>query len=686
MEFLQMTTQNHKFKLTLIGLVMQGMGLMAHASCGTQTSTDYVFSTNVTNSPTSCDLPTTVTSLTINSGAGLSTDSLITSYGVRLMSGNTGFNTFSNSGTLSAQYSLQVSSSAQGITNNAGGVITGTATVIEVNSGTTVTNFLNNGSITGTSYFNDALQNLGHIVSLENNGTMTAYDTAFVLGRSGIFNNGGQIDQITNNATIGSDTYGISNAGTITSITNNANGTISGGSNGIYNSNGTITTITNLGSITGTYGGIFNDLGGVITTLNNAQSGLTYVGLLPTYYKIIITSTSYGTLDGTGQSSGSTTFGISPLSTLRAGSFPNVLTGGFSPSGGLANGTASTGVVTGTQGGYDWTLTYNYSTLSWSLDLVQGTVTPTGPTAADTQESLTQAATALRSVFNQQTAVSNNSLNYDCTVFAENGVCVSGGGRFSTPNSITGERGSTLLVASYKALKNIRIGGFIDQNTFSTNTTGVSIDKSPMYGVFGVWNQNSDQTGYEVRLATNWSNQDITQTRNVVSTSEAGTGTASLKSQAISGVVSYAMPVTDSTWIASPYAGVRKTKVTRGSYTEGSAVTTPLTYSDLSQDITTALAGVRMNKKFTDNVYVTGSVGVEQNIGSSISTLDATGVTGLTAIDFSANYAKTRPVASVGASYSIDKNQRISLNAMYRKEAFQSSGSTTALLMYQVGL
>ena len=84
-----------------------------------------------------------------------------------------------------------------------------------------------------------------------------------------------------------------------------------------------------------------------------------------------------------------------------------------------------------------------------------------------------------------------------------------------------------------------------------------------------------------------------------------------------------------------------------------------------------------MRKKYGEELLVTASVGVEQNIGSNISTLDATGVTGLTATDFTANYAKTRPVASVGASYVIDKNQRISLSAMYRKEAFQSSSSTT---------
>ena len=531
-------------------------------------------------------------------------------------------------------------------------------------------------------------------ISVSNGGAIyeSFSDALTINGSSAVINNSGTIGTINNGGN-----YGITVTGDVTSLTNTSTGYIGGTSvstdsdYGIVNS-GTVVTITNMGAIVGLSYGIYNF--GTIGTLNNAQGvgntngALTYIGVLPTNYNIIITSTSnYGQLAVT-SGTGNTTFGISSLSTRGngiLGSYSSIITGLTNTQLGVT-GTS----VTGTSNGYGYTLTESVTTPTaevWDLTITSAPAPiVTGPSTADTQESLTQAATALRSVFNQQTAVINNSLNYDCMVFAENGLCVSGGGRFSTPNSITGERGSTLLVASYQALKNVRVGGFIDQNVSSTNSTGVSIDKSPMYGVFGVWNQNPNLMGYEVRLATNWSDQNITQTRNVVGTSEAGTGTASLKSQAISGVVSYAMPVTDSTWVASPYAGVRKTKVTRGSYTETSAVTTPLTYNDLSQDITTALAGVRMNKKFSDNVYVTGSVGVEQNMGSSISTLDATGVTGLTATDFNANYAKTRPVASAGASYSIDKNQRISLSAMYRKEAFQSSGSTTALLMYQVGL
>jgi uncharacterized protein YhjY with autotransporter beta-barrel domain len=596
-------------------------------------------------------------------------------------------NTISNSGTISASgtglsYGIYNYVAGSGvstigtITNTSGGTISGTAAGV-FNRNKIINTINNAGTISSTGIGSSAVWNSGGTISsLSNTNAITG--VAYGIQNAA----GSTISNLDNSGTItGTSTYGIYNLGTITTLSNTGSITGHSGSPAITNG-GTITDLTNTGNI---IGGISITGGGSIGTLSNSQgvrngSSLDYSGKLPNSYNVIINSVSnYGKLNGVGTASAPTTtmtFGVSSSSTLAAGTYTEVLAGVNRQ---WLNASSLSGTV-GTS--YSWSLIEESGNLTvWDL-----VFTPNGPSAADTQESLTQAATALRSVFNQQTAVSNNSLNYDCTVFAENGVCVSGGGRFSTPNSITGERGSTLLVASYKALKNIRIGGFIDQNTFSTNTTGVSIDKSPMYGVFGVWNQNPDLMGYEVRLATNWSNQDITQTRNVVGTSEAGTGTASLKSQAISGVVSYAMPVTDSTWLASPYAGVRKTKVTRGSYTEGSAVTTPLTYSDLSQDITTALAGVRMNKKFSDNVYVTGSVGVEQNIGSSISALDATGVTGLTAIDFSANYAKTRPVASAGASYSIDKNQRISLNAMYRKEAFQSSGSTTALLMYQVGL
>ena len=617
-----------------------------------------------------------------------------------------------NSGTInvtgdnSAGVNIGFSGVANSFTNTTSGVINvsgsnGSFGVADVNNQSSLT-LINNGQIILTNVIN------GAAVYAASNGTSISNTNQ--ISANGDGTHGIKIDT--------QSFVTITNSGNITTTGNSGNAIYSWGTStalfnsGLISSTGTSTdailndsswgspsfsTLTNIGTIKSSTGfGINNQ--GAISVLNNAQGAgntngpLTLTGNLPLAYNLIISSqTQYGKL--------SVSIPSGPMAFNIYGNTGTTLVSGVNASSvsafrylGVLQGFTNLTGITGTTGTYTGGYSYNLveETASpgiWDLVVTGGTPpAPTGPSAVDTQAALLQSASALRSVFNQQTAVVNNSLNYDCAVFAENGLCVSGGGRVATTNSITGERASTLLVAAYKALNNMRVGAYIDQNVPANNVTGISMDKSPMYGVFGVWNQRQDAIGYEVRLATAYSNQNITQTRNVVGTSEAGVGTTSLTTQATSAVVSYAMPVTDSTWIASPYVGIRKTKVTRGGYTETSAVTAPLTYSDLNQDITTAMAGVRTNKKLGDNFYVMGSVGVEQNVGSNISTLDATGVTGLTATDFSANYAKTRPVASVGASYAIAKDQRISLSAMYRKEAFQSSGSTTGMLMYQVGL
>lgn len=719
-----MAIHNRKFKLTLLGLVLQGIGLMAHATCGTQTGTDYTISTSITGSQTFCDLPSTATNFTITSGSGLSTDSNFTNYGVRLLSGNLVFNTFSNSGTLSATYPLVLNSPVQNIQNNTGALITGTSTVIQTSS--TVSSFINNGSITGTSFFSDAIQNPGHIFYFENNGTITSYDSSsFRWGRSGINNNGGQLDQVVNNGFIGSDTFGIKNAGTIGSLTNNVNGTITGGVSGnttgytspvgIFNDGGTITSIVNMGTIsaTGTNGthAIYNSGNGAeittitnwgtltgangytainnndglsnarIVTLNNAQNGLTYSGVLPTYYNIIITNSGYGTLNGTGQSAGSTMFGVSSLSTLRAGTFQNVLTGGFSPSGGLSNSGASTGTVTGSQGGYNWTLTYDGA--NWDLSLLLA-----GPSAADTQASLQATATRLQSIYTLQNASMVNGLTYDCTVFDKNGFCLSAGGRNTRVNVNGVDSSNGLLIGAYRVNPNTRVGAWVDQNLSGNTATGVALNNaSPMFGAYGVWNENASGEGFETKLAVGYGNRDMTVTRDVIGTSETGSGTTKLNTQGIAATLSYNIPV-DAQWVASPYFGVRHTKVRANGYTEAasSTVTAPLTYAALTQEASTASAGVKFTGRVTPEAGVFASAGLEQDFSSRAGTYSATGVAGLTDIVFNPDVKKTRTTAAVGAWYDVEKNQRIGFNAIYRTEPFRTVNTLSAMLTYTVGL
>jgi hypothetical protein len=549
-----------------------------------------------------------------------------------------------------------------------------------------VASIVNSGLITANtgSYHTIAIwlaNGTGVVDSIVNSGQIYMNNTGLSVA---IFNYvGNSITTLTNsgNISIFGQLYAIGNNSAITTLNNSGSIISSGNAHGISNNSGaTIGTINNTGTIfvpTSGYYGVLNNSGATVGTLNNSQGSastagvLTYSGVLPSNYNIIVnSSSSYGQLSATSVT-GSSTFGISS-GTITSKLYSRVMQG------------LTTSNVAATRSG-------NYQGLNWTLALQGGSATVwdlifTGGSTVDTQQSLVESAHALRSVFNQQSTVVNNSLNYDCTVFSENGICISGGGRLATTNNITGASTNTLLVAAWKVLSNTRVGAYVDQNVPTSSVAGISMNKNPMYGIFGVWNESPDAMGYEVRLSTSFSNQNLTQTRNVVGTSEAGAGSASLTSQAISGVVSYAMPVTDSNWIASPYAGVRKTRINRSGYTETNAVTAPLTYSDLNQEITTVSAGIRTNFKFSDKLHLLGNVGIEKNVGSSISTLNSTGVTGLISTDFSANYAKTRPVGSVGVSYAVTKDQRISLIAVYRKEAFQSSGSTTSFLMYQVGL
>jgi len=312
-----------------------------------------------------------------------------------------------------------------------------------------------------------------------------------------------------------------------------------------------------------------------------------------------------------------------------------------------------------------------------------------GPTLDDTFNSLQASASQLRGAYNLQSAIINTGLSYDCTTFDKNGICLSAGGRVTdTVNPATNSQGA-LVIASYRANDNWRIGGYLDQNLSSNDPRGVNLDNSnPMGGVFAVWNQNTDGTGYQVRVAAGYSDKDVTISRSATGlTGEAGTGESSLRAQAYSAIISRGFQINDTRWIASPYLGVRYTKIKRAGYTEDSTtdVTAPLTYSALSQETTTALAGVRFNGQFGDKVNVLASAGVESDIAHNTGDYAATGVSGLTPIAFNENIRHVRPVAQAGVRYAIDKRQTVGANLHFRQEAFNSTHSVTGMVNYELG-
>jgi hypothetical protein len=369
----------------------------------------------------------------------------------------------------------------------------------------------------------------------------------------------------------------------------------------------------------------------------------------------------------------------------------------------VANGTyaavlsgLSAGNLTATTGSFGtgtWTLS-NSSGSIWDLILAGFTVAPTGPSAANTQQSLVNTAQALQGTYTLQNSILANSFSYDCTGFGENGICISAGGRNTAVSAANGlNNTSGLLIAAYRPHQNYRVGAYVDQN-LSVNNAGSTVNlgnNTPLIGLFGAWNERLDGTGTEVKVSAAYGQKNTTVNRSVVGSgataSEAGSGSSALNSQGAQVIAKYGFGLIENV-IVSPYIGMRYTQNNMGGYTEGASatVTAPLTYSALNTNATTALVGVGASYKVIPTVTTFASAGVETDTNTANGTYSATGVSGLTPLNLNASPVRTRPTATLGAYYDIVKNQRLGVTGIYRQEAYQAVSTATAMATYTVGL
>jgi len=312
-----------------------------------------------------------------------------------------------------------------------------------------------------------------------------------------------------------------------------------------------------------------------------------------------------------------------------------------------------------------------------------------GPSSFDTQSSMQYQSRQLRSAFNTQTVAANFALNYDCNVFDAKGMCISAGGRYTTIDNPGINNSAAVVTLGYKVNPNIRIGGYLDQNINISHPTGINIsNNTPLMGLYAVWNKEQSGLGYQVRLANTYQDKDVTQTRTVFDTSEAGSGKSSLQSQSYLAELSYAFQYKDKT-LVRPYFGLRYSHLKQDGYTEATSttVTDPLTLAALRDKSATALLGVKVQRSLTDKATLTAQLGLEQDVHHKVGNYSATNsdIGNLDSVAFNSNIKRTRPVASIGAFYDVTKTQRASATINYQQLPFQSTGSTTAYFNYMIG-
>ena len=562
------------------------------------------------------------------------------------------------------------------ITNSSGGVIKVTDSAlnsgaIRVSGSSSVNIITNNETISavGTTHSRGIISiNSATIDRVTNTGTISASGASNSNYGIVFWNNSGTT--VTNSGTIqstgGNYSYGIrlGDNGSISTIKNT--GTIKGGKDGISNS-GNVTNIVNTGTITGTSGyGIYNG-DGSITNLTNSQNNLNIIGNLPSnYYAKINSASSYGKITATNPK-GSMNVGISDSSILSEGTYEAVLNGVSA-----VNISNSSGIYISNANHYKYSLS-NSSGSQW--DLVVSDLTEDVQCSINSNDSNCTKTTCMTSAIEEgMNNVSNSNFahlnTYDCDTFGESGQCLSLGGRYISVNDPKSEINGLVVVYGKKHSDHFRWGSFLHSNLYHNTPSSYTLsDKTPMVGLYGVWNEKSDHSGLQFKLGNSYQAKNAVFTRPVVGVSDEARGETTLSSNQV--VLEIRNNIKLSTSLEySPYLATLYSEKYQKGYTE-IGVDLPLTYNNIIDTSWTAIAGLKFKKKFKQKNNIFGTFGFEHDISHNVSALSPTGVSGLTTVDLNKNHNSTRPVISIGYEYQLSKNQLLQIKGQYQELPYQ---------------
>ena len=304
----------------------------------------------------------------------------------------------------------------------------------------------------------------------------------------------------------------------------------------------------------------------------------------------------------------------------------------------------------------------------------------------NTYTALTTNSYQLNSLLNTQNTMLAVSLNSDCTVYGANNVCVGVGGRYTyINNSDTSQTAGNIQVA-YRSHRAIRVGAFLDQGISSTTPSNYTVKNSqPLAGLFAIYAPTGTNIGLQVKVSGAYSSNGVNITRSTLANTEAGQGTATMKTQGAQLETAFGVAVGDS-WVLSPLAGIKSTQVSRSSYAEAVGATFPISYNAVTQSATTAYAGGKVMGYVLPKVSFGVSAGVEQDLNSNMSNYSGS-IYYLGAFSLNAPaIQKTRAFAGANTDYWIKKNQRISLGMYYNQQSLNTSNGVTAMLNYTIGL
>lgn len=311
------------------------------------------------------------------------------------------------------------------------------------------------------------------------------------------------------------------------------------------------------------------------------------------------------------------------------------------------------------------------------------------PNAVNTLSSIQSNANALASTFAGQTSSQFAGLNYDCSLFGANDVCVSAGGRATQVGSSGANvnSGGALIIGAHRVNPQMRYGGWLDQGFAPIGGNVQLKNNNPMAGLFAVYASEGKNTGVQIMGSVSYAANSLTTTRQQLLNTEPGQGSSMFNSLAAKLELGYGFDNNATGVIGTPFVAYRYYSSRLNGYTEGAQF--PITYNSSALSANTALGGLKLEGRISSNLSLMGVGGVESDFGNSNLTYSGNSqISGLSSFSVQPTYGtkSTRPFATLGIYYDLDKNQQVGLTSYYRQGYYQPMNTFTSTLTYKIGI
>lgn len=311
------------------------------------------------------------------------------------------------------------------------------------------------------------------------------------------------------------------------------------------------------------------------------------------------------------------------------------------------------------------------------------------PNASNTLASIQSNTNTLVSTFASQTSSQFAGLNYDCTLFGANNVCLSAGGRATQAvnSGANVNSGGGLVVGAHRIDPKFRYGGWLDQGFAPIGGSVQLKNNNPMGGLFAVYSPSGKKIGAQVTGSISYAENSLSITRQQLLNTEPGQGSSTFNSLAAKLELGYGIDNVANDVIGTPFLAYRYYNARLNGYTEGAQF--PISYNPSSIAFNTLLGGLKLEGRLSSSFSLMGAAGVESDLNSANFTYSGnSSISGLANFSTQPTYGmkSTRPFATIGVYYDVAKDQQIALTSYYRQNYYQSMNSFTTTLTYKIGI